>query len=144
MDGIFTRLNESEDEKKLYEMSLSRLKTVSKEQIDPLRVSKEVADFILEFEKKIETTPPEEQKLLIKKVISEIVVDREREVVQFHIRRVPAVSPQLEELLKNKKAPAESVSAGSSGGPTHLLQKNLEWGIFDRNGQNRVIEDRGR
>src|ERR1051325_281655 len=117
-DSIFSRLGELEDEKKVLGMRLSTLENTSKRQIDPQLVSKEVARFILEFESKIQTVPPEEQKLLIKKVISKIVVDRDRNVVQFFIRRIPAVSPQLEELLQNKKAPTESVSAESSGGRT--------------------------
>lgn len=117
-DSIFSRLGELEDEKKALELHLSKLTTVTKQRIDPHLISKEVARFILEFESKIQTVPPEDQKLLIKKVISSIIVDRERNVVQFYIRRIPAVSPQLEELLQNKKAPTESVSAGSSGGRT--------------------------
>ena len=86
--------------------------------IDPARISQEVARFVLEFEHKIKTEPIEEQKLLIKKVISEIVVDREKSVVKFYIRRVPAVSPELEELLQNKKGPAGFASPESSGGRT--------------------------
>ena len=50
-------------------------------------------------------------------MISEIVVNREKEVVEFYVRKVPAVSPELEELLQNKKAPTNSVSAEGSGGP---------------------------
>jgi ribosomal protein L12E/L44/L45/RPP1/RPP2 len=60
---------------------------------------------------------PEEQKHLLKQVISKIVVEREKKVVQFFVRRVPAVSVQLEELLQNKKAATQSVTAEGSGGP---------------------------
>ena len=60
----------------------------------------------------------EEKKLLIKLCISEIVVKRERGVIQLFVRKIPAVSPQLEKLYKNKKALTRVVSAQSSGGRT--------------------------
>ena len=118
VDTIYCRLKELEDEQQLLKMRLSTLKAATKQRFDPAKLSEEVARFILEFETKIKTVPIEEQKLLVKQVISSIVVDREREVVQFYVRRVPAVSPQLEELLQNKTAPTQSVSAESSGGRT--------------------------
>jgi hypothetical protein len=50
-------------------------------------------------------------------LISEIVVDRETEVVRFYVRRVLAVSPELEKLYE-KKVPAGIASTQSSGGRT--------------------------
>jgi hypothetical protein len=50
-------------------------------------------------------------------MISEIVVDRESGVVRFYVRRVPAVSPELEKLYEKKRVPAGVASTQSSGGP---------------------------
>ena len=72
----------------------------------------------MDFERKIHTVPIEEQKLLVRKVISEIVVDREKGVVRFYVRRLPAVTPELADLLQNKKGPTDIASPESSGGRT--------------------------
>ena len=52
-----------------------------------------------------------------KRMISEIVVDRHKGVVRFYVRKVPAVSPELENPYENKKATAKIASAECSGGP---------------------------
>ena len=61
----------------------------------------------------------------MKQVISEIVVDRDTETVVFHVRKIPAISPDLEELLQNKRVPADFASTRSSGGPNFPLLANL-------------------
>ena len=90
---------------------------VNERKIDPAKVSEIVAKFILNFEEKFENAPIDEKKLLVKKMISEIVVDREKGVARFYIRRVPAVSPELEKLYLNKKEPAKIAGSECSGGP---------------------------
>jgi len=111
-------LKEIEEENATLKLKISTLGMVTQTRIDPAKISEEVARFVLDFERKIHTVPIEEQKLLIKKVISEIVVDREKGVVRFYVRRVPAVSPELSDLLQNKKGPADIASPESSGGRT--------------------------
>ena len=98
-------------------MRLQSLTLVNERKIDPAKVSEIVAKFILNFEEKFENAPIDEKKLLVKKMISEIVVDREKGVARFYIRRVPAVSPELEKLYEKKRVPAGVASTQSSGGP---------------------------
>ena len=57
-----------------------------------------VAEFIIGFEEKITAVPIFERKELVKKIISRIVVDRENGVVRCYVRRVPAVTPEIQNL----------------------------------------------
>jgi len=57
-----------------------------------------VAEFIIGFEEKITAVPIYERKELVKKVISRIVVDREAGVARCYVRRVPAVTSDLQNL----------------------------------------------
>ena len=82
------------------------------------KVSESVAIFVLNFEEKFEDAPIAEKKLLVKKMISEIIVDRDKGVVKFYVRCVPMVSNEIEELYKNKREPARVASSRSSGGRT--------------------------
>ena len=100
---------------------VARLKStevVGEPKIDPTQISEKVARFILEFEKRFEDAPIFEKKLLIKKVISEIIVDREEEVVRFYVRRLPITSPEVENLLEKRGLSTEIASPRSSGGRT--------------------------
>ena len=76
---------------------------------------KSVRKFVSDFKKVFDKAPIEERKILIGKCISEIVVDRDKKVARFFVRRIPVASPQLEELLQNKRVPTEVVSTRSSG-----------------------------
>ena len=80
---------------------------------------------LLNFEDRFEKVPIEERKLLVKKVISKVTIDRERNVARFLFRRLPAVTPEIEALYQNKKALTEVVSARSSGGGTDSTLANV-------------------
>lgn len=60
----------------------------------------------------------------MKQVISEIIVDRDAETVIFHVRKIPAISPDLEELLQIRRLPADFASSHRSGGPYFPLLAN--------------------
>jgi hypothetical protein len=57
-----------------------------------------VADFILNFEKRIANVPIHEKKDLIRKIVSKIIVDREANVVRCYVRKVPAVTSEIEDI----------------------------------------------
>ena len=86
-----------------------------------------VARFVLSFETEFEKAPIEDRKSLIKKCISRIVVDREEGFARVYVRRIPAVTPELQRLLepaadqpaiyrtpKNKELTPHSVSSVSA------------------------------
>ena len=60
-------------------------------------------------------------------MISEIVVDRDKGVVRFYVRRVPAVSPELEKLYINKKELAMIAGSECSGGPNFTPLTDLHF-----------------
>ena len=59
-----------------------------------------VARFVLNFETEFESAPIEDRKSLIRKCIARIVVDREEGVAKVYVRRIPAVTPELQRLLE--------------------------------------------
>lgn len=85
---------------------------------DFARIAEEVKKFKDNFEKNFRKAPIEEQKLMVKKVISQIIVDRDSNTVKFYVRKVPAVTPFLEDFYHKKSEPTEIVSSLSSGGRT--------------------------
>jgi site-specific DNA recombinase len=127
IQSLFERLKALEEEKGLLNVRLQSLSLVNERQIEPAKISEIVAKFILNFEEKFENAPIEEKKLLIKKMISEIVVDRDNGVVRFYVRRVPAVSPELEKLYEKKRVPAGVASTQSSGGPNFTPLTDLQF-----------------
>jgi len=80
---LFDRLKELEEEKGFLRVRVQSLASTDEKRMDPAKISEIVAKFILNFEEKFEKAPIEEKKLLVKKMISEIVVDRESGVVRF-------------------------------------------------------------
>ncbi|MBI1804044.1 MAG: recombinase family protein [Ignavibacteria bacterium] len=124
IQSLFVRLKEIEAEAEALKTKLSSLKRMmdrddESQKPNPLSISQRVAEFVLDFESRIHTAPIEDQKDLIRKIISQIIVDREKEVVRFYVRRVPAVSPEIEDLFKNRRGPSiEIASPRSSGGRT--------------------------
>ena len=118
-DSIYGRIKELEDEKRILTSRLASLPKNEAAGIDPAMISREVADFALNFEKRIDLVSPEEKKGLIKQIISHIIVDRDNNVVRFFVRKMPVTNPQLQQLLQNKKVLATEVaSTTGSGGRT--------------------------
>jgi hypothetical protein len=63
---------------------------------------------------KRDKAPIEDRKSLIKKCISRIVVDREEKVARFYVRRIPAVTPELQRLFQPGENPHGVVSSLSA------------------------------
>jgi hypothetical protein len=57
-----------------------------------------VADFILNFEQRIASIPIHQKKDLIRRVVSKIIVDRDANIVRCYVRRVPAVTTEIEDI----------------------------------------------
>jgi site-specific DNA recombinase len=103
VEVIRGRLNELEEERARLEKHLARTES-SPVRLDIDEIKQEVAKFVLNFEERIETAPIEEKKELVQRCISRIIVDRERKVARFYVKRIPAVSPHLEALFEAKPA----------------------------------------
>jgi hypothetical protein len=96
-------LSELEEERTRLEKLLAR--TDSRPvRLDIDEIIQEVTKFVLNFEERIGTAPVEEKKEIIQRCISRIVVDRERMVARFYVKRIPAVSSHLESILQAKPA----------------------------------------
>ena len=63
----------------------------------------------------------EEKKLLMRKMISKIDVDRDNNVVRFYVRKLPAVTPELDEMVQKERVVADVATTQRSGGPNLLL-----------------------
>ena len=80
-----------------------------------------VKNFIDNFGKEFARVAIEERKALVKKVISEIIADRDRNIVRFYVRRIPAVLPMIDDLMKKERELTKPVSSQRSGG-TNILE----------------------
>ena len=121
--SLFVRLKEIEAEADALKTKHSALKTTMErndrsQKPDSLSISQRVAEFVLDFESRIHEAPIEVQKDLVRKIISEIIVDREKEVVRFYVRRVPAVTPEIENLFKIRRGPSTEIASPQSSGGT--------------------------
>ena len=75
-----------------------------------------VEQFMQNFERKFDRAPIEERKDLVKKAISQIIVDRDNNMVKCYVRRIPSISKVVGELLQIKKKPTTDVVSFSSSG----------------------------
>lgn len=117
--AVLDRLEELENEKQELETRILSLQTQKAADSHFLDSSREIANFILNFEDDLNSSDPFQKKALLKKCISDIVVDRAQNVIHLSARILPAVTPELEYLLQKQKAVATNVAtAVSSGGRT--------------------------
>ncbi len=68
--------------------------------------SREIANFILNFEDELSCSDPFRKKALLKKCIFEVVVERAKNVVHLSAHILPTVTHELEYLLQKEKAAA--------------------------------------
>ena len=127
-DVLLGRLRVLEQDQKSLELKLEGLKLESIQTMSIPEVTKLVKQFLENFEEIFERAPLEDRKVLMKKFIQEIIVDREMNVVRFYVRRIPPLTPTLERLITKEKKPThgECVGLACSGGPIHVLKKDLE------------------
>jgi hypothetical protein len=105
--AVLNRLEELEKEKQELETRILSLQTQKAADSHFLDSSHEVANFILNFEDELNCSDPFRKKILLKKCISQIIVDRENNVIHLSARRLPAVTPELEYLLQKETAALE-------------------------------------
>ena len=117
-ETLLSRLGELEKDQKDLKTRLGGGQVEPAHSIDIGEVKRLVERFVQNFEKEFPNAPIEERKALIKKVISQVIVDREKHVVRFYVRRLPSVSPIVDELLQTKREPIDIMSSQSSGGRT--------------------------
>ena len=113
-DTMLTRLRELEQEQKSLELKLEGLKLESIQAMGVPEVAKLVKEFLGNFEEMFERAPLEDRKVLMKKLIQEIIVDREENVVRFYVRRIPPLTSTLEKLFLKEKKPTHGECVGFS------------------------------
>lgn len=118
LQTILERLEDLERQNREIEARLAALRAEKIADSHCIDSAQEVANFILNFEEEFEKADPLQKKALLKKCISHIVVDRDRNVVRLAVRRIPAVTPELDQLLQKETAATKVVTAVSSGGRT--------------------------
>ena len=121
LESLLERLEELEKERKALVTKQQTLQAESSTQISAAEVSSQVAAFVLNFDREFERAPIQERKLLIQRCISEIIVDRDKSVARFHVRRIPAIVPQIQVHPHKKRLPTEVVGNRSSGGANFQL-----------------------
>jgi hypothetical protein len=131
---ILERLEELERENNENEGKLTVLKDERSVDSRCNETSHLVANFILNFEEEFERSDPHRKKALLKQCISDILVDRERKVVRFSVRRIPVMTAEIESLLKEhqkNKAVTEVMTAVSSGGTPFTPDTTPFYRIFE-------------
>jgi len=136
VERLGERIEELERDQHALKRRLVALETQEPSTIDPGVIKRRVMEYIENFETEIERAPMEEKKILMKKMISKIDVDRDNNVVRFHVRRLPAVTPELDELLQKERVAADVATTQSSGGPNFLqvatrYYKTLEYAYLN-------------
>lgn len=117
-EALLARLRKLEMEQRALQAQLDRTEPEPITAIDLKHVRELVERFVHNFKEEFCRVPLDVQKALVKKMISEIIVDREKNVVRVYVRRVPSVTPAVEELLKKEKELTNIVSSSCSGGRT--------------------------
>ena len=113
------RLEEVDQEARELDQQVLEVKAETVRQADIQSKADLIETFIREFDQVFDAAPMEGKKLMLRKCISGIMVDRDRGIARIAIRRLPAVTTEIEELLYNKTAPTTKVvGAASSGGRT--------------------------
>lgn len=89
-----------------------------KQQMNVSEVGKLIRHFLEHFEEVFSRAPVEDRKILIKKLIEQVIVDRDNNVIKFYVRQLPPITPALENLLKKQKGltTTDVVSPDGSGG----------------------------
>ena len=124
-EKLLRRLEELDVEEAAVDTLLQSLDKGSSQVVDIESATKMITDFAEGFEDYFENGSVFERKMLLRKCIDRIIVDRKDEVIRFHIKAVPALPTGVEELLeKTKTEPNESLSSVCSGGGirTHDLR----------------------
>ena len=116
---LIERLEELESEAQDLDRQLRIVSTEHSRRSQVINNIETITEFMLGFEHQFENAYPHEKKLLMKRCVSQIVVDRDEGMVNLAIRLVPAATAEIEALYRNKTAlTTEVVSAACSGDRT--------------------------
>lgn len=118
LEPILNRLRELENRKGEIRGTLEKIHPIQSSVPDLAEIKRRVSAMLLNFQDRFEKAPIEERKLVVRKLISQVVIDRDQRVARLYVRKLPAVTPELESLYENKRALTDVVSARSSGGRT--------------------------
>ena len=124
MEVLLRRLEEVTQEVEAAEREVEETRKWQALQADIRTTADHISRFIEKFDEVFQAAPPDEKKLLLRKCVSEVVVDRERGVLQVAVRRIPAVTAELEELFLQKRRPTTGVGGQSKFGVNANPQKN--------------------
>lgn len=124
MEVLLRRLEEVTQEVEAAEREVEETRKWQALQADIRTTADHISRFIEKFDEVFQAAPPDEKKLLLRKCVSEVVVDRERGVLQVAVRRIPAVTAELEELFMQKRRPTTGVVGQSKFGVNANPQKN--------------------
>lgn len=72
-------------------------------QFDISKMSQQIAQILLNFKSLFENATIELKKDLLKRCISEIVIDRSSNVARCFIRKIPTITFELKEIFKKNK-----------------------------------------
>ncbi|MGB2867267.1 MAG: recombinase family protein [Bacteroidota bacterium] len=118
LSTLIDRLEQLEGEKKYLEGRLYEATKITENEDLSADTAQAVASYLLNFEEVFENADPFKKKLLLKRSITSLLVDRQQGVVRLAVSRIPAVTTQLEQLLQKETAATKVVTAVSSGGRT--------------------------
>ena len=105
LDEITVRLRDLESIKDDLEKRKQQLETVKAEKRESLTWADQVARFFKHFEDRVLAASLAEQKVLLRKMVQRIVVDREKKVVRLYAWRLPKRGMrQIDDLLASEIA----------------------------------------
>ena len=116
MDILLARLTQISEEVKELEGRVAELRKMDLRRADLRTTADHIVRFIRQFDDLFAAAPADEKKVLLRKCVSEVVIDKDRGVIQIAGRRVPAVSAELEELFSGKRKPATGVAGLANHG----------------------------
>jgi hypothetical protein len=118
VNSLLLKLEDIDQQIDSTEKELLIEKSNNEERCDIKTLFKDLMEFCLNFDVRFSEATISEKKVLLQKCLSEIIIDRDRKVAVVRVREIPAIHPDVANLLQNKKAHTEVVCARGSGGRT--------------------------
>jgi hypothetical protein len=117
-------LEQLELEEKSLQAEVEELEWLESRRMNTRTTADHIRRFIEEFEEVFEAAPVAEKKFLLRKWISQIEIDKVRGVAKISVRRIPAVTEELEQLYRRPKPAAVGVVGQQKFGVDAKPQKN--------------------
>ncbi len=116
--AIRSRLDQLENDERDLQSEFAVVSKMKSKTISIPEVSASISRFILDFEEEFKCGGIEARKLLMRRCIKSIIVDRDERVARLNVRKIPAATPWVEELLKKAEVTTGVVTSESSGDRT--------------------------